>query len=145
MPVTTSADPRQARSVLRASGLTRTFGSGKNLVTAVDHVGFNFHEGEIASIVGESGSGKTTLMRMLMGLIKPTEGNIFFNDEPVHIKTTAQRRAYWQQVQAIFQDPFASFNQFFESAKCSRTALNSADACFPRRKSTKPLWMRVIL
>ena len=45
MPVTTSADPRQARSVLRASGLTRTFGSGKNLVTAVDHVGFNFHEG----------------------------------------------------------------------------------------------------
>lgn len=113
MPVTTSADPRQARSVLRASGLTRTFGSGKNLVTAVDHVGFNFHEGEIASIVGESGSGKTTLM----GLIKPTEGNIFFNDEPVHIKTTAQRRAYWQQVQAIFQDPFASFNQFFRISK----------------------------
>lgn len=117
MPVTTSADPRQARSVLRASGLTRTFGSGKNLVTAVDHVGFNFHDGEIASIVGESGSGKTTLMRMLMGLIKPTEGNIFFNDEPVHIKTTAQRRAYWQQVQAIFQDPFASFNQFFRISK----------------------------
>ena len=49
--------------------------------------------------------------------IKPTEGNIFFNDEPVHIKTTAQRRAYWQQVQAIFQDPFASFNQFFRISK----------------------------
>ncbi|MFR4876968.1 MAG: hypothetical protein ACLUBZ_08680 [Ruthenibacterium lactatiformans] len=53
--MTTSADPRQARSVLRASGLTRTFGSGKNLVCAVSVV--LTHRGD-RSIVGESGSGK---------------------------------------------------------------------------------------
>lgn len=43
---------------------------------AVDHVDFDFHEGEFVSIVGESGSGKTTLSKMLLGLISVTEGEI---------------------------------------------------------------------
>lgn len=115
--MTISVNPAKGRSVLQAAGLTRTFGSGKKLVTAVDHVDFDFHEGETVSVVGESGSGKTTLMRMLMGLLKPTAGEILYNGSPIQLNNTAQKRAYWQQVQAIFQDPFSSFNQFFKISK----------------------------
>ena len=74
-------------------------------------------EGEIISVVGESGSGKTTLMRMLMGLIKPTDGEILYNGAPAQLSSAAHRRSYWRQVQAIFQDPFSSFNQFFKIGK----------------------------
>ena len=115
--MTTPVDYSSRPSVLKADGLTRTFGWGRNQVRAVDHVSFDFHEGEIVSIVGESGSGKTTLMRMLMGLLKPTEGEVIYCGTPVHAKSAGERRAYWRNVQAIFQDPFASFNQFFRIQK----------------------------
>lgn len=56
------------------------FGDAKTV--AVDHVDFDFHEGEFVSIVGESGSGKTTLSKMLLGLISVTEGEIDFQGKP---------------------------------------------------------------
>ena len=63
--MTINADPKEAGSVLKGCGLTRTFGTGKKTVTAVNHVDFDFHEGEIVSIVGESGSGKTTICNLI--------------------------------------------------------------------------------
>ncbi len=65
-------------SCLSGSGLTKVFGFGRQKTVAVDHVDFDFYEGEVISIVGESGSGKTTLAKMLLGLINPTEGDIYF-------------------------------------------------------------------
>ena len=63
---------------LSGKGVTKIFGIGTKSTTAVDHVDFQFHEGELISIVGESGSGKTTLAKMLLGLISVTEGEILF-------------------------------------------------------------------
>ncbi|MBN2047809.1 MAG: ABC transporter ATP-binding protein [Anaerolineaceae bacterium] len=97
---------------LSGSGLTKVFGLGRQKTVAVDHVDFNFYEGEIISIVGESGSGKTTLAKMLLGLINPTEGEIYFQGEKRDIGTYRKRREYWKQIQAIFQDPFSSYNIF---------------------------------
>ncbi len=54
---------------------------------AVDHVDFDFEKGEIVSIVGESGSGKTTLAKCCWGLIKPTEGEIYFMGEKRDIRS----------------------------------------------------------
>ena len=51
---------------LSGRGVTKIFGLGRNKTVAVDHVDFDFHEGEVISIVGESGSGKTTLAKMLL-------------------------------------------------------------------------------
>ena len=67
MRVSNSNDER--RSCLRGVGVTKIFGSGSKKTVAVDHVDFDFKEGEIVTIVGESGSGKTTLSKMLLGLI----------------------------------------------------------------------------
>ena len=102
----------QAPLCLSGKGVTRVFGSGKKANTAVDHVNFEFHEGELISIVGESGSGKTTLSKMLLGLLNVTEGQIFFKGKPRDLSSRAKKKEYWNGIQAIFQDPFSSYNIF---------------------------------
>jgi len=97
---------------LSGKGLTKVFGFGRTRTVAVDHVDFNFYEGEVISIVGESGSGKTTLTKMLLGLINPTEGEIYFQGQKRDISTQRKRLEYWRNIQAIFQDPFSSYNIF---------------------------------
>ncbi len=97
---------------LSGKNLTRVFHTGKVTTVAVDHVNFEFHRGELISIVGESGSGKTTLSKMLLGLLEPSEGEIMFQGKPRDISSRAKKREYWQGIQAIFQDPFSSYNVF---------------------------------
>lgn len=97
---------------LSGKGLTKIFGFGRQRTLAVDHVDFSFYEGEIVSIVGESGSGKTTLAKMLLGLINPTEGEIAFQGQVRDISSQKKRKEYWKNIQAIFQDPFSSYNIF---------------------------------
>jgi len=99
-------------SVLRGKGVTRVFGYGKSRNVAVNQVDFNFRETEVISIVGESGSGKTTLAKMVLGLIGVTEGEIYFNDQLRDISSHKKKKAYWRGIQAVFQDPFSSFNIF---------------------------------
>ena len=84
--------------VLEATGLRREFGRGKRALAAVDDVSLTIHRGETLGIVGESGSGKTTLGRMLVGLLKPTAGEI---------KPGGGVRP---DVQMVFQDPVSSLN-----------------------------------
>jgi peptide/nickel transport system ATP-binding protein len=62
--------------------------------------------------VGESGSGKTTLAKMFLGLINPTEGEIYFQGKKRDISTQKKRKEYWKNIQAIFQDPYSSYNIF---------------------------------
>jgi peptide/nickel transport system ATP-binding protein len=100
------------RPCLSGKGLTREFGSGRRRTIAVDRVSFDFHEKEVVSIVGESGSGKTTLAKILLGLIQPTGGEIYFQGEKLDISTRKKKLDYWQNIQAVFQDPFSSFNIF---------------------------------
>jgi peptide/nickel transport system ATP-binding protein len=84
--------------VLAANGLRRDFGRGKRAFTAVDDVSLAIRRGETLGIVGESGSGKTTLGRMLVGLLKPTAGEI------------TPGGGVRPEVQMVFQDPVSSLN-----------------------------------
>ena len=104
--------PIEKKICLSGSGLTKVFGFGSEKTVAVDHVDFNFYEGEIISIVGESGSGKTTLAKMLLGLISTSEGEIYFQGNKRDIRTQKKKQEYWKNIQAIFQDPFSSYNIF---------------------------------
>ena len=97
---------------LSGKGVTKVFGMGRNTKTAVDNLDFEFHEGELVSIVGESGSGKTTLAKMLLGLLSVTRGDIYFQDKLRDISTAQKKREYWKGIQAIFQDPYSSYNVF---------------------------------
>jgi peptide/nickel transport system ATP-binding protein len=102
----------ERKIILSASGLTKIFGFGRQKTLAVDHVDIDLYEGEVVSIVGESGSGKTTLAKLLLGLIKLTEGEIYFQGKKRDISTNKKKREYWKNIQAIFQDPFSSYNTF---------------------------------
>ena len=110
--IVASKDFTNAPLCLSGRGVTKVFGVGDKKTVAVDHVDFDFHVGEFVSIVGESGSGKTTLSKMLLGLMNQTEGDILFMGQPRDISTNKKRKDYWQGIQAIFQDPFSSFNTF---------------------------------
>lgn len=97
---------------LSGRNVTKIFGMGEKKTIAVNNVNFDFREGEFVSIVGESGSGKTTLAKMLLGLLKETEGEILFQGKLRNIKGRKEKREYWKEIQAIFQDPFSSYNIF---------------------------------
>src|SRR5512136_2297462 len=104
--------PDEKKVCLSGAGLAKVFGLGRQKTVAVDHVDFNFHEGEVVSIVGESGSGKTTLAKMLLGLISTTEGEIYFEGKKRDIGNQKKKQEYWKNIQAIFQDPYSSYNIF---------------------------------
>lgn len=110
----TDANKPAQKPCLSGRGLTKIYGIGKTQKLAVDHVDFDFNEGEIVSIVGESGSGKTTLSKMLLGLISTTEGTIEYQGKPRDISTNAKKKEYWKNIQPIFQDPFSSYNIFYK-------------------------------
>lgn len=105
-------DYSQAPLCLSGKGVTKVFGYGDKKTVAVDHVDFDFHEGEFVSIVGESGSGKTTLSKMLLGLLNQTEGEIYFQGKLRNLSGEARKKQYWKGIQAIFQDPFSTYNTF---------------------------------
>nr|WP_304001353.1 ABC transporter ATP-binding protein [Ruminococcus bromii] len=63
--------------ILKVENLTKTYGSGENLVHAVDDVSFSVEKGEFVAIVGASGSGKSTLLHLIGGVDRPTRGKIF--------------------------------------------------------------------
>ena len=99
--------------LLRVDSLTRLFGRGEDAVRAVDDVTFDLPRGGITTIVGESGSGKSTLARLVLRLMEPTSGTITLNGRDVTRVRGAELKAHWRQAQAVFQDPFSAFNQFF--------------------------------
>ena len=113
--------------LLEAKKVNKIFGSGKKGVHAVKDVDFQIHQGEIISIVGESGSGKTTFAKILLGLLNETNGEIDYKGAPRILKKHEQRRAYWKDIQSIFQDPFSTFNQFYRVEKVLNDCLKLQD------------------
>ena len=109
---------------LSGRGVTKIYGYGKRRTLAVDHVDFDFREGEFVSIVGESGSGKTTLSRMLLGLMNATEGEILFQGMPRDLSSSRKKKQYWKDIQAIFQDPYSSLNAFRKTDRVLMDCVN---------------------
>ena len=70
--------------ILRVENLTKIYGIENNQVIALDHVSFQVQKGEFVAIVGSSGSGKSTLLHLIGGVDKPTEGNVFINDQNIY-------------------------------------------------------------
>lgn len=77
---------------------------------AVDGVSFTIRQGETLGLVGESGCGKSTIGRQIVGLEKPTEGEIYFQGEEVSSYNRKRMRHLRTSMQMIFQDPYSSLN-----------------------------------
>ncbi|MDP9792783.1 ABC-type glutathione transport system ATPase component [Catenuloplanes nepalensis] len=76
-------------------------------VPALADVSLAVHAGRSVALVGESGAGKTTLLRLLLGLARPTAGEIRFDGAPLH---RGRLREYRRSVQTVFQDPYSSLD-----------------------------------
>jgi len=88
--------------VIRTEQLTKRFGS----FTAVDHISFEVHRGEIFGFLGANGAGKTTAMRMLCGLSKPTSGKSLVAGFDIHKQSEQVKRniGYMSQKFSLYED-----------------------------------------
>ncbi|HFN8429659.1 TPA: ABC transporter ATP-binding protein [Staphylococcus aureus] len=85
-----------------------------SLYRAVNDINLGIRKGETLGIVGESGSGKSTLAKTVVGLKEVSEGFIWYNELPLSLFKDDELKSLRQEIQMIFQDPFASINPRFK-------------------------------
>lgn len=100
-------DVSDVTRVFRGRGL---FGRRRSDVTALDGIDFSVSAGARLGIVGESGSGKSTLLNILSGLDRPTTGHVRVGDIRVEAASSQALRRLRENLQIVFQDPFASLD-----------------------------------
>ncbi len=102
---------RNLRTVFQAAGGLFS----RRQVVAVDDISFQLpgDKATLLTIVGESGSGKSTLARGLLGLTKPTEGEVRYRGKDIYRMSADEWHNYRREVQPIFQDPYATYNPFY--------------------------------
>ena len=109
--------PDSAGPLVRVTNVTKRFPVERDLlgrptreVRAVDDVSLEIERGETLGLVGESGCGKSTLGRLMLRLIDPTEGHIFFEGQDIATLPESQLRPLRRRMQIVFQDPYSSLN-----------------------------------
>ena len=105
MPAATAEKP-----ILEVKNLKKYFKVKNGWLHAVDNISFTLEKGKTLGIVGESGCGKSTLGRTILRLIEPSSGEIWFNGQDITKLDQKGMRKKREEMQIIFQDPYASIN-----------------------------------
>lgn len=105
--------------LLESRRVSKIFGSGlikRQRTAALEDFSLSIgtDQPSITGVVGESGSGKTTMARLLLGLETPTLGEVLYRGKDLRQLSRSEWRAFRQEVQVIFQDPFEVYNSFYK-------------------------------
>jgi peptide/nickel transport system ATP-binding protein len=90
--------------------LKKYFSVHQGVLHAVDGVSFSISQGRTLGLVGESGCGKSTLGRLVIGLLEPTAGEVFFKNSNIFALSEKEKSLFRRNAQIVFQDPFSSLN-----------------------------------
>ena len=92
-------------SILKVEGLTHVYSQGTPFEkVAIDHISLELNAGELVGIIGHTGSGKSTFIQHLNGLLKPTEGTVYFDGTDIHSSKAVTRDVRFK-VGLVFQYP----------------------------------------
>jgi oligopeptide transport system ATP-binding protein len=111
-------DRHEEQPLLEIVNVSRLFPAERSLssfwsratVTAVKDVSLRLYQGETYGLVGESGSGKSTTGRMIVGLTKPTSGQVRYRGQDLYEMSREEYRVMRRKIQFVFQDPYSSLN-----------------------------------
>lgn len=99
-----------AEKLIEVKNLKKYYKTKKGPLHAVDGINFHINKGETLGLVGESGCGKSTVGRVLLRLVEHTGGEVLFNGENILEFNKTKMREMRENMQIVFQDPFASLN-----------------------------------
>lgn len=107
----------ESKVLVDVNNLRKHFSKGKDIrgrdtavLKAVDGVSFQIRQGETFGLVGESGSGKSTVGRCLLRLYDYTDGEVFYDGQPLGKLGEKGLKPFRRRIQSIFQDPYSSLN-----------------------------------
>lgn len=114
--------------VLEAVEVSKSYGGGvlnrSPRTCALTGFSLNFlpEEPRIVALAGQSGSGKTTAAQLLLGLVRPSAGSVKYKGTDLDKLQRAERRLFRRDVQAVLQDPYASFNPVYRVSQVFNVA-----------------------
>lgn len=110
-----------SKEIVRVENLTKEFdvrGKRGEKFTAVDNVSFKMRRGTTLALVGESGSGKTTVANILLNLVDPTSGKVYYEGTDLSSLNKNELFLLRRKLQVVFQNPYGSLDPMFSVFRC---------------------------
>ena len=118
-----AAEEHSDEAVISVRNLTKEFNvrdsrGKKQQFKAVDNVSFDLRRGSTLALVGESGSGKSTVANMVLNLLEPTSGSIFYEGSDTSKLNSKELFQLRRKMQVVFQNPYGSLDPLYSIFKC---------------------------
>ena len=118
-----AVDPKPEDVVIRVENLVKEFDvrgqkADKKILRAVDDVSFDVRRGTTLALVGESGSGKSTVANMVLSLLEPTSGTVYFEGRDISSLNRKELFDVRRKMQVVFQNPYGSLDPMYSIYRC---------------------------